>query len=137
VDAEPAAAEQGRLLAVVDLERVWLHDAANLSSYLRLFSTRPDDGRTRRGEVRSYAGGRRRIITGPTRGGTIAVTLRDVDGVELDQLDAWTGELLMYRDQSGRLEFGTYFTMQVSEYKDQSGYDVAISFETVTHSIEV
>lgn len=121
----------------VTLNQVWLHDAVDPENYLRFYTIDRADDRERGGAIRSYAGGRRRIITTPNRQQAIPATFRAVTSTQLDQLDDWAGELLMYRDHMGRLEFGTYFKLAIADYKDRSGYDVTITFETITYSIEV
>ena len=124
-------------MASVDLGHVYLHDASDLETFLRFQTTDRTDARTRGGEVRTYAGGRRRIVTTPRRTQSIGVTLRMVTDDDLDQLEEWAGRLLMYRDHKGRLVFGTFLTFDVADYKGGAEHDVTLSFETATHSIEV
>jgi hypothetical protein len=120
----------------VTLDRVFLHDSDDLSSYVAFFSSDRADIRERDAEVRTYAGGRRRVITRVARRQELPVTLRLVDDASLDVLDGWLGHVLMLRDHLGRLVFGTYKALSVVDHKDGS-HDVSFSFEDVTVSIEV
>lgn len=125
-------------MASVTLDRLWIHDADDLSSYVRFF-TAPDrgDDRTQAGEVRQYAAGRQRLITRTGRRKELPVTLRQVTDDDLETLEDWLGSLVMVRDHRGRLMFASYFSLGVTDMRDRSGFDVAVTFIEVTHSIEV
>lgn len=122
-------------MASVTLDRLWLHQADDLDTYLRFFTSDRGDERAVPGEVRVYAQGRRRIITRTGSAQTLTATLRQVTSAELDTLEDWRGDLLMLRDHRGRLVFGTFFDMAVTDYTDRSGYDVAITFQQVTTTL--
>lgn len=124
-------------MAEVTLDRLWLHDADAPETYLRFFTTDRGDTRAVDGEIRTYANGRRRLVTRAGSARTLPVTLRQVSDADLDVLEEWRGRLVMVRDHRGRLFFGTYFSIDVTDYKDRSGYDVAVEVADVTHSIEV
>lgn len=115
-------------MATVVLDRAWLHDAANLDDHLAFFTTDRTDARSVGGAVRSYANGRLRLIRTADTAQQVAVTFRLVTGPQLDQLDAWAGAVLLYRDHMGRMFHGVYLALKVSDYRDRSGYDVAVSF---------
>lgn len=120
----------------VDLDRIWIHDAVDPTSFVVAYSDRPDDTRDHAGDVRVYANGRLRTITRAVRRQTISITLVDVTTEEVDLLDSWMGALTMYRDPRGRLLFGSYFSLDVTEYKDGSGFSASFTIAEVTHSIE-
>lgn len=124
-------------MAVVTLTKLWLHEAADLSEYRSWYSTDRRDGRDQAGEVREYANGRRRLVTTPAKAQKLGVTVRLVTDDDLVWLDDHAGTLLMLRDHRGRVVFGSYFTLDIVDYDDQSGYDVSFAFESVTYSVEV
>lgn len=123
-------------MPAVTLDRLWLHKADDLDTYLRFF-TGPgrDDTRGTAGEVRVYAQGRRRIITRTGSAQALTATLRQVTSAELTTLEGWRGDLLMLRDHRGRLLFGTFFDMAVTDYADRSGFDVALTFQQATTTL--
>jgi hypothetical protein len=95
-------------VASVTLNRVWLHLASDPSQQLGL--PRVGDGREYEdeldGEVRTYAAGRRRLITTPAR-------VRAVTGLELvvtvaqyAVLNSWVGQIVLYRDGHGVKQYG-------------------------------
>jgi hypothetical protein len=124
-------------MPVVTLDRVWLHDSDDLATYVTSYSADRADERRRSVDVRTYAGGRRRAVTRVDRRQALQVMLRLVDAATLDQLDDWIGHVLMFRDRTGRLVFGTYAALAVVDHDDDGTFDVSFSFEDVTHSIEV
>lgn len=119
----------------ITLDRLWLHQADDLDTYLRFFSTGRGDERAVVGEVRVYAQGRRRIITRTGSAQVLTATLRQVTDADLSTLEDWRGVLLMLRDHLGRLVWGTFFDMAVTDYADRSGYDVALTFQQVTTTL--
>lgn len=124
-------------MAVVALEQLWVHDAEDPSDYLRFYTSDRSDSSEIPGEVRRYAAGRLRTITRVGEAQNIGATLRLVSDTDLEQLKTWLGALLLVRDHRGRLMFGTYFKLAVVDYEDRSGYDVTVTFQQVTRSIEV
>jgi hypothetical protein len=121
----------------VTLTKVWLHEADNLGEYITAYSERPDDTRGIDGEVRAYTNGRLRAIVRDVRRQTIAVRLVDVNATTLAWLDEHIAEVVMFRDTHSRLLFASYFALEVEEYKDDSGNNVLLTLNQVTHSIAV
>lgn len=124
-------------MASVTLDRVWLHRAGELGTYLRFFSTDRTDQRNTSGDVRMYSGGRLRSVTRTGSRQQLGLTLRQVSDDALVTLEDWRGALLLLRDHRGRLLWGSYFALDVTDYQDRSGYDVSLTFLQVTHSAEV
>lgn len=124
-------------MASIALDRVWLHQAADLSTYLKFFTTASGDERSMAGDVRRMSNGRLRLVTSVGLNRTHPTTLRMVSDDDLATLEDWIGDLLLFRDHRGRLMFCTYFTFSVTDYKDRSGYDVTLSLSEVSSSIEV
>ena len=59
-------------------------------------------------EVRSYAGGRRRIISTPAQQRLTPLTLRGMSADDVTTLRGWRGRLLLLRDAQGWRRWGTY-----------------------------
>lgn len=124
-------------MAAVTLDRLWIHDGDDLSTYLRFYTTDRDDRRSVPGEVRRYASGRLRTVVRTGTSQTLPVTLRLVTDPELAVLESWLGRVVLVRDHRGRFMFASYFDMAVDDYEDRSGYDVKVTFGQVTRSVEV
>lgn len=124
-------------MATVTLTKVFVHDRADFDDYVAYQSAGRADGRSADGEIRTYATGRRRIVTTPARARRLPYTLRMVDDAGVDWLDDHKGVAVMVRDHVGNVEFGTYFALDVVPYKDGSGSDVSFAFESYTDTVEV
>jgi len=124
-------------MASVTLDRLWLHDSANFGTYFRFYTTGRSDERSVVGDVRRYASGRLRTVVRTGQANTFPVTLVQVTDVEFAQLEAWLGKVLMVRDHRGRLFFGSYFSLEVDDYPDRSGYDVSVTLAQVTDTYSV
>lgn len=123
-------------MPAIVLSQLWLHKADDLDTYLRFFTAAGrGDERAVPGEVRTYAQGRRRIITRTGSAQVLTATLRQVTDADLVTLEDWRGGLLMLRDHLGRLVWGSYFELAVTDYADRSGYDVALTFQQVTTTL--
>jgi hypothetical protein len=85
----------------------WITDVATSTSVKFLKTDRTETDQ-RDVQVRSYAGGRRRIISTPRRERTTPLTLRSVSEADLEILRDWTGRLLLLRDGQGWRRWGTY-----------------------------
>jgi hypothetical protein len=85
------------------------------------------------GEVRTYAGGRRRSITQAGERGTFEFTMRLVPTATVTTLRLWIGREVEVRDNLGRQFFGTFFEVPTVEYKDNPGFwDVPIKLAVVS-----
>lgn len=124
-------------MALLPADRVYLHDAEDLSSFERFVSGRPDDTDVVRGEVSQAANGRLRTVSLVGERQTIAVMVREVSPAQLVWLKARKGALLMYRDPARRLLFGSFFGLSIVEYRTDPGFDVSFTFEQVTRTVEV
>lgn len=126
-------------MASVTLEQAWFHDAEDLSTYVAADLNAASEQAERVGEVRRYANGRLRLITGPARPGVLDVQLEYCSRVVVDQLRAWIGKRLFYRDPRGRTEFGTFMQLSVDEIPGV-GDDVAnvsLGFQKLTGTVAV
>lgn len=89
------------------------------------------------GEFRRFAGGRVRLITqsGTERG--LAVTVSRATRTTRELLDSWKGQTLLLRDGRGRLVFGSYLTLEVTEQVGLPYCDLAFEFVEITTDVEV
>lgn len=118
----------------VQLDRVWLTLVSAPASSLAL--TMATAGRafteTLDGEVRQYAGGRRRVFT------TIGGDLRSITGLVVAAtpaqhvtLRSWRGQMVLYRDGHGVRMFGAYLS---TPWVPLLGYGTAVRAVTLEFS---
>jgi hypothetical protein len=119
-------------MASIDLEQVWVHDAGDLASFVRLPVRELEAAPTRRVEAREYASGRLRRISRPAHHITVSITARLLSRGMVDRLDAWTGETLMLRDPRGRKLWGFFRELGVTEHAWTDRADVAFRFVAIT-----
>jgi|SRR6476469_72634 len=84
------------------------------------------------GETRTYAGGRRRSITIAGEVGTYTFVLRLAVRADIETLRNWIGSTVEVRDHKGRRFFGTYYQIEIAEYRDALFWDVGITLSVVT-----
>lgn len=68
-----------------------------------------DESYSMSGDVRTYAGGRRRSITTAGEAGTYRFTLLNVARADIETLRSWLGQLVEVRDSKGRQFYGVFF----------------------------
>ena len=87
-------------------------------------------------DPRWYAGGRRRIITGPGTEASVNIQYRVVSRTFRETVEAWEGLLCCYRDGRGRLHWGVFASLGVDEIPSAGEYcNLSLSFTEITHSI--
>lgn len=84
------------------------------------------------GEVRTYAGGRRRSITAAGEEGTFKCVLVDLPRASVDTLHGWVGQLVQVRDNVGRRFFGVYHSVGAAEIRGLTTYTVGLTLTVVT-----
>lgn len=95
-------------MASITLDRVWLNLASDPSQSLVLLTTGDWSFLdTIVGEVRSYAAGRERLITTPTRKRGVKVSVA-VKPEQYAILNAWAGQVILYRDEHGSRLWSVY-----------------------------
>lgn len=119
-------------MAVLDLDRVWINrldtgEAVAARSRVERDQSWADDG-----DVRPYAGGRRRSVTMEGESGRFRFSLRDVTLTQLATLRSWKGLAVQVRDARGQRFFGVFFTVDVLERRAPTLYDVSIPLDTIT-----
>lgn len=83
------------------------------------------------GEVRTYAGGRRRSITMAGELGRYTFRMRRLTRTDVETLRGWAGQAVQVRDNKGRLFRGVFYDVDIVEYLDAK-WDVAIALDVVT-----
>lgn len=120
---------------LVEFSDAFLCEVANPA--VTVHATYPQRGSStsRAGEVKTYAGGRTRVVTAAGRKATFPLTLQLLTDADVDLLDSWQGRLLLLRDGSGRREFGTVLAGEVTDYYDVDGtlHDVAVVFTRLSY----
>jgi hypothetical protein len=119
-------------MATLQLTALWV----NLMGTGQAVSGQSAPGRTETytvpGEFRTYSGGRRRSITAAGEAGKYTFTLRTVSRTTVETLRGWAGQTVQVRDNKGRRFFGTYYSIDVVEYRADALWDVGISLATVS-----
>ena len=125
-------------MASVTLTGLWINDATDLSD-ARHFPEGETTGFTPSvsAEVRTYANGRRRVISSVGSAQQWGVTLSWVSQADLAWLTARLGRLVLLRDPVGRALWGTYAGLQVTDYKGRTECSVDLSVQSVSHSLAV
>lgn len=127
-------------MASVTLTDVWLHDAGDLSSYVKLSAESIEEVAGAQAPIRRYAGGRFRMVTYPGVQKSYSITFGLLTRSEANSVRSWSGRLLLMRDPLGRATFGRYQDPRISEIPITSTdtvYAVSVTFDEVTHSVEV
>lgn len=121
-------------MASLTLTRLWIHSAADLSDYLVLPWVQSSEDVTVQGQVRTYANGRRRSVSRPGAATRLPYTLPYVSPAQLEDLRGRVGVLQMVRDSRGRLHWGQFWSLQVSERPTSTFKTVSFVLEVVTFS---
>jgi hypothetical protein len=92
---------------LVTFAGTWLTDPISSVS-LQVFKKDRVEQDTLDATVRTYAGGRRRIITTPADDRYSPLTFQRASGADVEQLRAWRGRLLLLRDFQGWRRWGMF-----------------------------
>lgn len=121
-------------MATLTLDRVWINrldTGEAFSGYSipnKTLSLRMD------GQVRSYAGGRRRSMSTGGVGGVWPVAFRLQTLTTLVTLEDWFGVPVQVRDNRGQLRNGVYFELSITELHEPLYYDIGLDLQLVTVS---
>lgn len=121
-------------MSQLNLQGVFLHRVAEPAVFVRLNAGVTVAGsNTVRGEFRTYAAGRVRLVTRPGRSRMVEVAARRVDRPTRETLDDWAGQLLLLRDGRGRKVYGSYLEAAVVEQPGQAFCDLSFEFVGVDY----
>jgi len=123
-------------VATVLLEKAWMNLASDLSQSLALWSADWSDNRSVPGDVHTYAGGRRRVVSRAGKMRNLSVTFPVITSAQWETLVGWAGETVLLRDKRGRIVWCVYFSVSVSDRFDGT-YDATVQVSEVTASAEV
>lgn len=121
-------------MASVTLSRVWINLASDMSQSVSARSNGRSDVRSVAGQVRTYSGGRRRVVTRAGTQQTVGATLVLLTAMQVSTLESWRGALVLFRDSFGRKVWGTFLAVPVTDNLDDSTFNVALVLESITHS---
>lgn len=125
-------------MASVSLSELWVHEAANLAVSVTTYGfAQEDESRSSPGQVRTYAGGRRRLVTMPGVATSLQVTFPVCSRVTVAWLRARVGTTVLLRDPYGRVEWGVYLSLDVSEKGSGIEPDASFTLESITGSAAV
>lgn len=125
-------------MASVTLLGVYLAPVADLTTQLHLNAgVELSDAPHSRVEARSYSAGRVRMITRPGQDRSLTVSVRRIDRATREQLEAWTGVLLLLRDGRGRKVYGFYATPAFAEQPGEPISAASLTFVQITHDESV
>ena len=125
-------------MASVTLDSIWMHDADDHTDFVRARAGSINVVSGADGQVRTYAGGRQRLIRGPAQPRTMSVTMSNIERDAVNDIEQRRGTVQMLRDGRGRVVFGAFFDLQVDETPGLRGRaSASFTFQEVTASIEV
>lgn len=124
-------------MALVELDTVYLHDAADLSDFVMLdvesLVEEPEMG----GDFRRRAGGRVQLIRRKGRHRRFSVQAVQVSRDTVDWLREHIGSTLLLRDPRQRKAYGAYLEVSVDEVPAVDMAVVSFTFGELTHSESV
>lgn len=119
-------------MATLTLTQLWINRMDTGEGY-GYYTTDRGIAKSSDGEVRTYAGGRRRAITKAGVNSTFQVTVRQLTLVQKTLLESWIGLSLEIRDHRGQRWVGVFFDVKTVEWKAPPTYDCAIILTEVTY----
>lgn len=119
-------------IAALILDRIWINLYATGVGVFAYSAQGREESYETTGEVRTYAGGRRRAVTSAGEIGKYKFTLRLVARADVETIRNWAGATVQVRDNKGRRFFGTYLIVTISERVGDSTFDVALELTVVT-----
>jgi len=121
-------------MASVALDTVYLALVSNLTAPLLLDVPGIDDDDEGFGEVRSYANGRQRSISGAGGRRTIDLEPDWLTRAEVALLRSWKKQMVLYRDPTGRKIYGVFHRVRSSPYILNQMERVSFTLTEVTFS---
>lgn len=124
-------------MATPVLTAVFLTLATDLTTSLQVQTTSIVEKPAVPGDVRVYAGGRLRLVTGAGMPREIDLALSNVSRTTLTTLDTWTGQLMLLRDPYGLRRWGTFLAYTRTQEPAPDVSDIALTFHEVTYDESV
>ena len=126
-------------MASVTLSGVFLNEADDLDDYLSFDSAiSVDASDSEEGELRDYAGGRRRYIGTDNNFASVNLQFSYVSKASREKLETWPGVTLLYRDGRGRMFYGVFTTLRASEVRGPGDYsNISLTISEVYKALAV
>ncbi len=127
-------------MATLLLTRVWVNLCSTGAGVSGLSSPTKEESYSQPGEVRTYAGGRRRAIAVAGEVGTYKVQMMMLARTDVETLRGWVGQTVQVRDWRGRRFFGVYYSVDITEplgrerLGESSSWHVAFALNIVTYT---
>lgn len=120
-------------MAILTLTKAWLNlldTGVGVSFY-----TGKEKSLTRsiKGEVRQYASGNQRAISAKGVKGVFSFTAMRLTQTNIDTLDTWLGQAVIYRDTRSRAIFGVFFDLSTTDNSNPNYFTASITLNQVTY----
>lgn len=119
-------------MAALELDKLWVNLMATGEAVSAYSAPGRPESHGIQGEVRTYAGGRRRSVAVVGVEATYAFTLLMLTAAQLETLRGWKGLPVQVRDNKGRRFVGVYYAVPADEVRDAVLYHAAIELHVVT-----
>lgn len=122
---------------IVNYTQTWITNVVSLEQVAAYTKPAKSQTHTVKGEVRDYAGGRRRAVGSVGSAGLWPMTLLDLTWTQTQTLRSWMegGVTVFVRDHLGKAMYATFFGVVENEVQASSvayaRYDVDVTFERV------
>lgn len=126
------------MIVPLPIEGVWLNLYSDLSQSLNLlYATQINLTPQTPGETRMYGAARYVSLSAGATQRQVSLVFEAVTPDEVATLQAWDGQLLLYRDDSGARFFGSYRSPQINRhpYDDESSVSFTFAELTVDESV--
>jgi hypothetical protein len=125
-------------MASIDFDYVYIHDGTTLSTFFYQTPASIKSAVIHEGSIQTCAGGRTRAITGDAEPEEVTVAFNYVTIANRVILEGLAGDLVLYRDGSGRMFYGTYFDVDATDnIAPADTCNLSLTITEVTHSIVV
>lgn len=121
---------------IATFDRAFLANVNDLSTRLTFGTTGKDDMEEIVGEIREMGNGALRAVSHLTDKRTLNVTAVYVDETTRAKLKEWRGQVVLFRDASGRLMYGVYWAIKPKAYRD-GHWDVTFTLNKITYDANV
>jgi len=117
------------------LSTVWINLASNPSSFqsFPLMSALEVDT-MQPGQIRTYAGGRLRLVTTAGVARSATITLPECSRAQINWLQSNAGNIVLVRDDRGRKIWGAFLNPKVVENQYNTNADVTLVINEITYS---
>lgn len=121
-------------MAKLILTKCWLN-LMSTGQGLSFYSGRDKNlSRSMNGSVRQYAAGNQVAISSKGIKGTFNFVLQRATQDDIDTLDSWLGQTVIYRDYRSRAIFGVFFDYTATDNANRGYYTVMITLNQVTYT---